>query len=671
MNARPDLLHLSPEALAQAANAGVVKRAQRELQGGYRPQWVLETDGTLEATFSDGIRTRWPAATPLQQVVCSCGATSVCRHRIILALAYREAQSDDAGAEVASPGQASDEQLARLVPASLLAKAALARDGGLVIDIRRRASGEPCDTARLPNATVRFWAGAAIEAARCDCLAKAACEHVALGVWAFRQADQEEPAADASRIRLGQQGDGLALDTAPWLALAEALIRHGVTAGAAPMAQALSQAMDAARAAKAAWLEHLLQDLERWGASYAARSALYDAGEGVALLAELSLRLRAGVLPGNARAVLGIGQGGETELDRLRLICLGARTSRDGEMRRTRLMLADADTGTALALVKEWSVPATEFEREGALRASVRLAPGVLLESLAQGQLLATQARRLADGTIKLAGSRSSQNSVLPQVPDWSLLGPPLRYDSVQALAARQQAQPTAQVLPRHAARSFVVFTPQSLEQLAYDPDSQSIVAVLRDASDEAVIVRRVHQSHARHALDALAAALAGDNGPVRYVAGLLHWAGGLPVIEPWAVACNTIVVPDFAAGTGALGKTPLGVVPGEALDPISIALRALRDVLAALLHHGTAQLPLSWQQDCAQAVRGLAGQSLHTLARQLQTLGEAALAARANPANVSVASLLLDLAALAQLHEDAQVMAGLEQRSGSVIPVP
>lgn len=36
--ARPDLLLLSPEALSHAANAGIVKRAVRELAAGYRPR---------------------------------------------------------------------------------------------------------------------------------------------------------------------------------------------------------------------------------------------------------------------------------------------------------------------------------------------------------------------------------------------------------------------------------------------------------------------------------------------------------------------------------------------------------------------------------------------------------------------------------------------------------
>jgi hypothetical protein len=677
MNPRQDLLHLSPEALAQAANAGVVKRAVRELEGGYRPELALEGDGTLEARFSDGIRTTWPAAMTIGQVRCSCGAASICRHRIIVALAYREAchdaaaaASDSAPVPAASPGQASDEALARLIAAPLLAKAVLARNAGIAITIRRRASGEPCDTARLPSATVRYWAGAAIEAARCDCIAAAACEHVALGVWAFRHADQADQADKAEpqparQVRLGSDGERLALDTTPWQAVVEALVRHGVSAGAAPMAQALSRALEASRALGATWLEHLLQDLERWCAAYHARSASYQALDGLVLVAELSLRLHAGVLPGNARAVLGMAEPGETELDRLRLVCLGARTVRDGDTRRTRLVLADADTGTALVLAHQWRVPADAGVDEGSLRAGERLAPGVRLEALSHGQLLARQARRLPDGSLKLAKSRSSQNSVLPQVPDWSQLGAPLRYDSVRALAAAQQAHPTVQVLPRHAAQRFIVFTPVRIESLAYDPHAQALMAVLLDADDRAVLLKRTHESHARHALAALAEGLSGVQGPVRHVAGLLHWSGGLPIIEPWAVAAGGIVVPDFAdrteAGSAALANLPLGFIPDETGDPVAQALDGLRGSLAALLHHGLAQLPAGWKHDCAQAVRRLAAQSLHVLADLLKAILEATLAAQANPKDASLAPALLKLAALAQLHEDAQVVVGLQ----------
>lgn len=231
---RPDLLHLSPEALTQLANAGLVKRAQRERESGCQPALALQDDGTLVTTFSDGIITRWPPGQSIHQSSCTCPAPGLCRHRLIAALqfiaeaqnktqneAWHEAQSETPApavtpdtvpnaapeshppanpAALRSPGQASDEDLAALLPPATYARAQREREAGLTVQVRRRsppAAGkgpgecaEPCDTAHLPAATVRFWAGAHLGAARCDCVQQTACEHVALGVWAFREADE-------------------------------------------------------------------------------------------------------------------------------------------------------------------------------------------------------------------------------------------------------------------------------------------------------------------------------------------------------------------------------------------------------------------------------------------------------------------------------------------------
>lgn len=654
MTVRDDLLHLSPEALTHAANAGIVKRAQRELAGGYRPALTLDGDDTLAATFADGIACSWPRGATIQTARCSCGAAGICRHRVIAALAYREeAAATAATPAVAAPvAQADDATLARVVPAALLAEAARLRDAGLSVELRHLASGEPCDTARLPSATVRFWGGAALEAARCDCVRAAACEHVALGLWAFRAAAQEEPSAARSVVRLGATGGRHALERAPFERLVAALLRHGVAHGHGAIAQDLSGAR--AAAAGAAWLELLLAELETWSEAYARRSALYDATQGVDLLAELGLRLAAGTLPGNAGAALGLGQAGETALDRLRLMCLGARTRRDGEARRTTLVLADLDTGTRLVLDHAWQVPDGSAD-EAALRASERLAPGVRLEQIAQGQLLAQQAARRPDGSVRLARARSAQNSVLPQSGDWSQLGSPVRFASVAALHAELRAHPNAALQPRHAARRFIVFTPAACEPPLYDAPGQCAAMVLRDADDAPLLLRRAHERHVPHALDALAAAATGRHGALRHAAGVLSWHGGLPVLEPWALACaERMLVPDFAAAEGALAAVPLGQAELGNEAPVARHLEALRQWLAALFHHGLARLPRGWPAEAAALAHRLDDAGLRELARRLASL---VAALRDAPDAVALAAPLLELLGLRQLHQDAATL--------------
>jgi hypothetical protein len=704
MTPRPDLLHLSPEALMQATNAGLVKRALRELAAGYRPRLALDDAGLLQADFSDDVQCRWPAGVPIQQAACSCGAASVCRHRVIVALAYRDNDAALAGdgsapapapapapaaipartgtAPPAAAGPASlpaaepapvtpadptptelagDEALSRTIPASLLATARRLADAGMSVELRRRASGEPCDTARLPSATVRFWAGAAIEAARCDCLRAAACEHVALGVWAFRRAAAEAPGAlppPITSVRLGSAGARHAIDSAPFDALAAALLRHGVARGPGVLAQALSGAR--AAAANAAWLNLLLADLEAWCEAYARRSALYDAAQGIDLLAELALRLAAGVQPGRGEAALGTGVAGETALDRLRLISLGARTVRDGQRRRTTLVMADADTGTRLVLPHDWQVGAdTSPADEAALRAAERLAPGVKLQALAQGQLLAQQAVRRADGSVRLARARGSQNSVLPQSADWAQLSAPVRFERVAALAAEQGAHPTAALLPRHAARRFIVFSGVTLDHVGYDPHEQSVLALLRDADGDELLLQRTHEGHTPHALDALAGALAGRFGPLRHVAGVLDWSHGQPRLVPWALGCDGIVVPDFAdSASGALAALPLAALPPEPADPCAQRLAQLRRHLGTLLHHGLAGVPRSWPVDNEQLARQMDAAGLRALAGRLRLLGQLLWDARADGELSGAARALTELAALRQLHQDAATRA-------------
>lgn len=660
VTARTDLQHLSPEALAQASNAGIVKRAVRELEAGYRPQLTLDAASTLTATFSDGVVTTWANGKPIDQTACTCGAARVCRHRVIAVLAYRAASTAGEPATPAkreSPGMVTDEMLQRLVPATLLKLAHSQLDLGMTVDVRREASGESCDTARLPAATVRFWAGAAIEAARCDCVRAAACEHIALGVWAFRIADARHAGQNHVQVRLGDAGSRAQIDRAPFVTLTESLLTHGVAAGTTPHAQAFTRAHESARSFGAQWLCNVLDDLEQWASAYEARSALYEARDGAHLLAELRLRLAAGVLPGRAQAVLGIGQASETELDRLRLMCLGARTTRDGDFRMTRLVLADLDTGTRFILRKQWSVPSERAADEPTLRAAERLAPGVRMEQLAQGQLLAQQARRLADGTVRLAAARGSQNSVLPQAADWSSLNSPLRFTSVAQLVAHKRASPTAQIEPRHAAGRFIVFTPTAVEEVLYDSNEQALLAVLRDRDEHRVLVRRIHETHVKHALDALAGGFTGQFGALRHVAGVLHWEQGVAIIEPWAVACDRVVVPDFSPACGALAKVALGHAPVHTTEPLAVALRQVREALGSLLHHGYVRLRDSWLEETLQLQGRLQALNLASLSQRLAELIAIVRQCRVRAENVALAEPLLQLLALLQLHEDAQAV--------------
>jgi hypothetical protein len=469
---------------------------------------------------------------------------------------------------------------------------------------------------------------------------------VALGVWAFAQADASPVQDKVVTVRLGPPGQSLEVDARPYQACVAALLRHGVVQGTGALAQGFTAARSAA--ASAAWLALLVADLESWAEAYGQRSALYEAADGVDLVAELALRLAAGALPGHAGAVLGVGQAVETALDRLRLMCLGARTQRDGETRRTTLVMADIDTGTRMVLRHDWQVPMQREADEAALRAAERVAPGARLEAIAQGQLLAQQAARRADGSVRLARARSSQNSVLPQTADWAQLGVPLRFTQVAALRAEAQAHPNAALQPRHAARRYVVFSPQRVDTVLYDANAQCVVALLADADDNPLLLQRTHERHTPHALDALAGALGGRFGPLRHVAGVLDWHDGTPRIEPWALGCDRLLVPDLEPAAGALASLPLGRAPEAHEDACTRALEGLRQHLATLLHHGTRRLPQRWTREGSELAHALASAGLQELAQRLTALQQSL------DCGDGAAVAFMGLAALRQLHQDA-----------------
>ncbi len=676
---RPDLLHLSPEALTQLTNAGLVRRAVREREAGYVPDLTLEADATLLAAFPDGVVVRWPAGKPPAQAHCSCPATGICRHRLIAALQFRAeagaarlASASEPVTPPVSPGATTNAALAALLAPAVLARAEKERDAGLTVLVRRRAAGEPCDTARLPAATVRFWAGSAIEAARCDCIQQAACAHVALGVWAFRLADVASPTAASVEVRLGAPATAVRLDPTVYLDYLGALLQHGAVAGMAGSAQALSLARAAATDAGAEWIVATLAVLEDWSAAWAARSVRYAAEAGVDAITELFLRLKLGAAPGRARAVLGIGLPHEVALDRLRLFCLGARTERDGDGRRTRLVLADPDTGTLMALVHDWRVPPPAdaavaagpeeaARREARQRASERVAPGVKLESLISRQLLSRQARRFADGRIALARAHHSQNSLLPQSGDWEGLTRPLRTTRVADLMRERSRHPL--VMARQAAGAFVVFSPARIANAFFDPHAQTVQCTALDAAGAELLITRSHAAEARRALEKLAGALSGLHGSCRHIAGRLSWQGKLPALEPWSLVCDQVIsLDDTGAASGdadALTALPLGRASAADDDPLLATLLAVRALLAMLLHHGIRALPPSWPADSQAAVARLRQIGWPALADALAALNEAVREPQAGRLSREFSTLAI----LRQLHEDALVQAEAPER--------
>ncbi|MBD8524691.1 SWIM zinc finger family protein [Pseudomarimonas arenosa] len=596
---RSDLLSLTPEALAQLANMGLLKRAQRELAAGYTPELDVQEDGTLIARFPDQVRTEFPPSAGLKEASCSCGA-ALCRHRIATILHYASAASTESDLpQLASFADLSETELRRQTTASFWPAVERELRQGIRIEVERSLSTEqqkPIYTARLPHATARYYAGADLGFARCDCQAQQRCEHIALGALALQRAPQLGEARLA--IELGEpRADERKLDfaLAPFIDLIAALLRDGLAHGAAEsprMAQALSSALRLSREQGCTWLSLSLESLEQWLELYLQRSARFAYLDGLRLLREISLRL-AVVESGGAdlspRSVLGMGEAMETALDRLSLISLGLRVLGDGKERRATLAVVDCDTQTLLCLQKEWQYENNAGSSELARLDQQRVAGTLRFARLAQGSLVTTTARRRANGELRLGQSHAGKASVSAHNGDWSALRPPLLIEDQQRYLRQQAHAAPRELQARSALPGFHVLRVSQVVSLGYDPAAQRLHALLADASGAGWWLLRDHASATPGALDAIARVLldAPDSPQPLYVAGVIRRGNEGLSIEPWALSLGRLVVPDASTADGSLSAVTLANAPHAAADPQQHCLAAVDEALCELLRDG------------------------------------------------------------------------------------
>ncbi len=628
---RPDLLALGPEALASLANVGLVKRAQRELAEGPAPSLVEEDDGTVVGTFVDGVVARLPPNKPLKEAPCTCGAAGVCRHRVAVALAYKPWHESvhEAGPppsarvpENWSPGHIDDATLEGVVGAKVLERARAVLKKGLLASVD--SHGVP--TAKLPSCTVRFLVPGDVAYARCDCAqAGGGCEHLALAVWAFRAADalanKGGPEGAAVVVRLGGaevSSGGRSAALASAAALVRDILRAGVR-DTAPLPTRFAELRSELRREGMTWMHALSTDLEIAIEGYHKRSALHDSREIAALLVEMAMRLRSAQADGHelpARFVLGEDQAPETLLDHVRLVSLGARLRADGRERYADVYLADPDTTVVLVLRKRWDYAADVEPEDGPGLARRTVAARLTLQAVATGQVVSKVVTRRANHTIDMSASRTGQTSVTPQRGDWDALPAPLLVRDLTEHDAWRKKRPPRMLRPRVLAEEVHAVAVSEVRAVVYEAAEQRVTAQLVDAAGNPFVLSARHQRVAPHALDAIAAALA---GPVRFVAGELTRRAGYWELEPLSIAGTSFVVPDIAGPTAA--HTPSGQGLRAGADPLEAALTRAEGVLEELCHGGLGARAAAVKPRLAAAVQSLDDAGLADLAGRMRRL--------------------------------------------------
>ncbi len=541
---RADLLALTPEALVRLANVGLVKRAQKEIDGGILPTLVEEPDGTVVASARDGASTRLPRGVPLQSAPCTCGASQVCRHRIAAVLAYQKAKAGTVAAHDAvwDPGGISDDALLACCGPALVKRAVTMIERGLVVTTRagaRTSHGQViAPTAILPTATVQFLVPDDVAYAKCDCSKGQGCEHVVIAVRAFRSG----PAGGVYTLGTAEPTTP-AVDTSPRASILEALDHVAQYGLVAPGSQAkLGHARGAAEREAWWWIVDGIESLERLADAYQRQSTRFRIEALAREVGELTARLRASASPTSplpAPWLLGSDHVGETAMEQVRLLALGVRLDADEDRRMARIYFADPDTATVLVLDKIWPAEARFGADLGQLFASSRMS----VADLARGELVTRAARRRANGSLDLGAARGMKSSLLPSSGNWMQLPEPLLVRDLAAHAARRHALPPTCLCPRGLGASVAVVEIARVVDVDLVGDGQSVTGVVEDAGGNRLVLHTEHRQVSPGAVEATTTALRA--GP-KYVAGELVRSGDGWRMDPLAFLTTQLLVVDL-----------------------------------------------------------------------------------------------------------------------------
>lgn len=642
---RGDLLALTPDSLAALTNRGLVKRATKELDQA-APAVTVDGDGTVRGTFPEGIAASLPIG-GLDVGVCSCHATTVCRHLIGLILAYQRrhtatssladqrqhtaarshadpgprpgspidvpsAAPPSTGTDPAawSPGSFTDEQLTSRIGARLMAAARRVERAGYLARVRRPTSIDPVPTVELGSATVRFLVPHDLGFVHTDAVAGVRDDVVALAVWAFRVADEHAPGLAEARVEVGgptnDDGSGSGLEAT--LLLADRVLRDGAVHIGTGMAAAVAEQQQALAAVGLRWPLLALEDLADQLTAYRERSARYRPDTLAGLILELHARHRAVCNGGGSppALVLGTDEAAETPLRRVRLDSLGCRVSAVGEQRTVEIFHAHAETATVLVLRRSW-----DGEADGAALARRRIG-GATVGALAAGNVVTESAVRSASRAVRLATSRVAQTTVNPSQGRWDALPEALVVRDIDALGGELDALPPRVVRPRIEAELVRVVAVADVLTVNYSPGQQRLDAVIVDAHGTHATVTATHTGAAPGRLDAVAAALTGKNGRVQHVSGIVHRSAGGVVIDPLAFAVDgAMVVPDLAPSVA----SHLGIDDGDEPGQLVAALQESRTLLTTVAHQGLLHLPATYPDRLLGAARELTKVGLRRVA--------------------------------------------------------
>lgn len=607
MKIRQELLELTHQALITLSNAGFVKRGLKELEAGKIPTLDQEEDGTLIAHYADGNHTRLAPEMALKEAECSCPATGMCRHRVMLVLTYQHLCNEQATtspeptAERWQPGQ----WLAELetLPATTRQRASTLASQGLIIELNCTVGDVP--VAKLPMSDVRFFSRHSIRFARCDCVEGTLCEHVVLAVQAFAAAEALHPGFEHIAWQLQPKASKAPANDNPFAtqagqqcvsditALFHQLWKEGMSQPSVALERAQLKALRAAQQLEWRWVVAQLQQLKENLHAFHHRASYYTPTRCLSLCAALLARLKAaqhvaqqaseGQQPvQHWRTIVGQGIDNESQLDHLRLVSLGIHSWQDQDHYGARLWFIDPDTGNLLHITREWPLN----EQQNTPIGNRRIA-NIPIAILAGGQLVAKGARRTAKGELKLeARGRRTGAAPLSQTA-WDIPQVSHCPATLAALRTHLTQQLPSFVRPWHRADDLFIVPITTCQHLHWNTAQQRMEALLTDSNGDHLYLKLPTYASAPHAVDVMAQLLGSQEEiPLYKVSGYVSLREGRLEMEPLMIMTEQKAWPLHTESPSQTPPLPISS-SHETMAPAAEQLIKCQTQLVQWLHNG------------------------------------------------------------------------------------
>lgn len=636
LTVRSELLELTPQALTALSNVGFVKRSQKEIASGNLPSFSDE-DGVLTAQFSDGVQTRLGQGQALKEAHCSCGASGMCRHRVMLVLGYQQLCANETPVPAAPARWQPGAWLAELdsLPATTLKRAQQLADKGLVVELYCEPGKVPA--AKLPMSDVRFFSRSGMQFARCDCVEGALCEHIILAVQAFAAAEAQHPGFEHliwqlqgerpdDVVELAESDDNLA----QLYQLSYQLWSGGISQPSVSFAGLLTRAQRSAQQAGWRWVTLSLQQITEGIDHFHQRASHYRPGSFLSQFAGLTTRVLAaremarvaseGKTPAQPwRNIVGLGIQDRVKLDHLRLVSLGMECWQDDHHYAVRIWFTDPDTGSVLHLSRQWPLA----EQQSTAGWQRRIA-GFQASILAGGQIISQAAQRDARGELHLA-THDRLSTVAPLTHSaWEMPESPLCQPGVAALRHHLLQRHPAFTRPlNHSDNLFILPLGECLD-IRWDAGRQTLEADVISGTDGENVLRLSLSAtpSAPRAIDCLVTLLQQQDNPPCMVSGRVSVIEGVLVLEPLAIMTRQRA---WVLNAGSEPSQALPVSSSSPALPLTLALlQRCQQMLIQWLHNG---LHHQEQRACrdaetlAQALKECGFERLARLLRQLPVL--------------------------------------------------